>query len=125
MAVRTMHRHPVLFFRTDRSPLDIPLIHLIHETEGFTDMKTTPPEADVVRAVQKHLSDILEARILVSFPQNSALWASGSRSETAGGYEIRRKDWNIIRSVTVPLRKRDWDDKTVYLVRVKLRATLM
>ena len=85
-------------------------------------MKTTPPEADVVRAVQKHLPDALEARILVSFPQKSAWYPSGSRSDTAGGYEIRRKDWKSVRSVTAPLRKQDWDAQTVYLVRIKLYA---
>jgi hypothetical protein len=81
-------------------------------------MKTTPPEADVVRAVRKHLPDVLEARILVSSPQ-----MSGSRSEPTGGYEIRRKDWRSVRSAAVPLRKQDWDAKTVYLVRIKPYAT--
>ena len=85
-------------------------------------MKTAPPEADVVRAVQKHLPHVLEARILVSSPQKSAWYASGSRSETAGGYEIRRKDWQSVRSVTAPLQERDWDAKTVYLVCVKIYA---
>lgn len=88
-------------------------------------MKTTPSEADVVRAIQKHLPHVLEARILVSSPQRSAWSASGPRSETAGGYEIRRKDWRTVRSVTAPLRKLDWDAKTVHLVRVKPRAALM
>jgi len=87
-------------------------------------MKTTPPEADIVRAVQQHLPDVLEARILVSSPQKSASCASGSRSDTSGGYEIRRKDWKSIRSVTAPLKKRDWDAMTVYLVRVELYTTL-
>jgi len=86
-------------------------------------MKMTPPEADVVRAVRKHLLDVLETRILVSSPQRPARHISGSRSETTGGYEIRRKDWRSVRSVAVPLRKLDWDAKTVYLVRIKLYAT--
>lgn len=96
----------------------------MRECEGFTDMKPTPPEADVVRAVQKHLSGVLEARILVSSPQKSARYSSGFRPETTGGYEIRRKDWNSVRSITASLRKHDWDAKTVYLVRVKLSITL-
>ena len=125
MAVRTTRRSPTLFFGTDPSSLDVPLIHLIRETEGFADMKMTPPEADVVRAVQKHLPDILEARILVSSPRKSAWCAPGSRPETTGGYEIRRKDWQTVRLVTPPLRKRDWDAKTVYLVRVRLHIALM
>ena len=86
-------------------------------------MKTTPLEADVVRAVQKHLPDVLEARILVSSPQKSVWCTSGSRPETTGGYEIRRKDWRSVRSTTVPLRKQDWDAKIVYLVRIKFHAT--
>jgi len=86
-------------------------------------MKTIPPEADIVRAVQQHLPGVLEARILVSSPQKSVCCASGSRSDTSGGYEIRRKDWKSIRSVTAPLKKRDWDAKAVYLVRVGLYFT--
>ena len=108
------------FSRTDRNSLDVPLVPLIRESECFTDIKTTSPEADVVRAIQNHLSDVLEARILVSSPQNSAWRSSGSRSDTAGGYEIRRKDWESVRSITAPLRKQDWDARTVYLVSVKL-----
>lgn len=94
------------------------LIRLIREFDGFTDMETTPSEADVVRAVQTHLSNVLEARILVSSPQKSVWHSPGSRSDVAGGYEIRRKDWQSLRSVTVPLKKSDWDVKTVYLVRI-------
>ena len=101
----------------------MPLVRLIRESECFMDVKTTPPEADVVRAIQKHLADVLEARILVSSPQNSAWHSSGSRSDVAGGYEIRRKDWKSVRSITAPLRKQDWDARTVYLVRVKLSST--
>ncbi|KAF9651930.1 hypothetical protein BDM02DRAFT_3110066 [Thelephora ganbajun] len=91
----------------------VPLVRLIHESEGFTDMKTTPPEADVVRAIQKHLPDVLEARILVSPPQKFAWYPSGSRSDTTGGFEVRRKDSKTLRSES--LRKQDWDAKTVYL----------
>ena len=104
---------------TDRRSLDVPLARIIYESEGFADTKTTPSEVDVVRAIQKHLSDVLEARILVSSPQKPAWYASGSRSETTGGYEIRRKDWRNVRSVTAPLRKGDWDAKAVYMVRIK------
>ena len=86
-------------------------------------MKTMISEADVVRAIQMHLSDVLEARILVSSPQKSVWYASCSRSEPTGGYEIRRKDWRFVRSAAAPLRKQDWDAKTVYLVRIKLYAT--
>ena len=109
--------------RADRDSLDVPLVPLIRESERFTDIKPAPPEADVVRAIQNHLSDVLEARILVSSPQDPAWRPPGSRSETAGGYEIRRKDWRSIRSITAPLRKQDWDARTVYLVSVKLFTT--
>lgn len=107
----------------DRSSLDVPLVRLIRESEHFTDMKAVPPEMDIVRAVQKYLSDVLEARILVSSPQTPAWSSSGSRSDTTGGYEIRRKDWESVRSIAPPLRKQDWDARAVYLVRVKLSAT--
>jgi len=110
-------------FRTDRSWLDVPLVRLIRESEGFADMKTAPPEADVVRAVQMHLPDVLWVQILVSSSQKSVWYASSSRSEAAGGYEIRRKDWRSALSLAaVPLRKQDWDAKTMYLVRIKLYA---
>ena len=107
----------------DRSSLDVSLVHLIRESEHFADMKTTPSEVDIIRAVQKHLPDVLEARILFSSPQNPAWSSSGSRSDTAGGYEIRRKDWKSVRSVAPPLRKQDWDTRAVYLVCVRLPAT--
>lgn len=124
MAVRTKHKLSNIHTPgTDCSSLDVPLVRLIRESEHFADMKTPPPEADVARAVQNHLSDVLEARILVSSPQNPARYSTGSRPDTAGGYEIRRKDWNSVRSITPPLRKRDWDAKTVYLVRIKLAPT--
>jgi len=86
-------------------------------------MKMVPPEVDVVRAVQKYLSDVLEARILVSSPQTSAWSSSGFRPDTTGGYEIRRKDWKSVRSIAPPVRKQDWDAKAVYLVCVKLSTT--
>jgi hypothetical protein len=105
----------------DHSSPDIPLVHLIRESDGFTDMETTPSEADAVRAVQTYLSNVLEARILVSSPQKSVWHSPGPRSDVTGGYEIRRKDWQSLRSVTTPLRKSDWDVRTVYLVRIKLR----
>lgn len=108
---------------TDRSSLDVPLVRLIRESEHFSDVKTVPAEVDVVRAVQKHLPDVLEARILVSSPQNPAWYSSGSRSDTTGGYEIRRKDWESVRSIAPPLRKQDWDARAVYLVCVQLFST--
>jgi len=107
----------------DRSSLDVPLVRLIRDSEHFADMKVVPPEIDVIRAVQKHLPDVLEARILVTSPQNSAWSSSGPRSDTTGGYEIRRKDWESVRSIAPPLRKQDWDARAVYLVRVKLSTT--
>lgn len=88
-------------------------------------MKTIPPEVEIVRAIQKHLPDVIEARILVSSPQKSVWHTSGPRPETTGGYEIRRKDWQSVRSVTAPLGKRDWDARTVYLVRVKPRVFVL
>ena len=115
---------PALIFRADRGLPDVSLVRLIRESEGFADMKTTPSEVDIIRAIRQHLPDVLEARILVSSPQNSDWYASGSRSETTGGYEIRRKDWRSVRSLAVPLRKQDWDAKTVYLVRIRLYDTL-
>jgi len=87
MTVRKITGFRTLTFRTDRSwPgwFDSP-----ENPRVFVDMKATPPEADVIQAVQKHLPDTLEAQILVSSPQRSVWYASGSRS---GGYEIRRKD---------------------------------
>jgi len=113
----------MLASRADRSSLDVSLVRLIRESEHFADMKTIPPEVDVIRAVQKHLPDVLEARILISSPQNPAWSSSGSRSDTTGGYEIRRKDWKSVRSIAPPLRKQDWDARVVYLVRVKLSTT--
>ena len=103
--------------------LDVPLVRLIRESEHFAEIKMMPSEVDVVRAVQKHLPDILEARILVSSPQNPAWYPSGSRSDTTGGYEIRRKDWKSVHSIAPPLRKQDWDARAVYLVCVKLSTT--
>lgn len=82
-------------------------------------MKAIPPEVEVIRAIQAHLPDVLEVRILVSSPPKSVWRTSGLRPETTGGYEIRRKDWQSVRSVTGRLGKRDWDAKTVYLVRVE------
>lgn len=79
----------------------------------------TPSEADVVRAVQKHLPNVLEARILVSSPQKSVWHSPGSRSDVTGGYEVRRKDWESLRSVTASIRKSDSDANTVYLVRAQ------
>lgn len=96
----------------------------MRESDGFTDMEVMPPEVDVARAVQKHLSNALEVRILVSSPQMS-VWQSGSRSDAAGGYEICRKDWQSVRSATAPLRKQDWDVKTVYLVCISRPSTQM
>ena len=89
----------------------------MRESDSFTDMEVMPPEVVVARAVQKHLLNALEVRILVSSPQLSG-WQSGSRPDAAGGYEIRRKDWQSVRSATAPLRKQDWDVKTVYLVSI-------
>jgi hypothetical protein len=114
---------PMAISGTDRSSLDIPLVRLIRESESFKDLRTTPPEADVVRAVQKHLSNVLEARILVSSPQKSAWNSPGTRSGETGGYEIRRKDWQSLRLITGSLPKQGWDAETVYLVRFKLSAT--
>jgi hypothetical protein len=81
-------------------------------------MKAIPSEVDVVRAIQKHLPNTIEARILVSSPQNPVWCSHGSRSDATGAYEIRRKDWQSHRSVTAPMLKQDWDAKTLYLVRI-------
>ena len=83
-------------------------------------METTPSEADIARAVQVHLPNVFEVRILVSPPQKSVWHSPSSRSDVSGGYEIRRKDWQSLRSVTAPIRKSNWDDKTVYFVRIAL-----
>ena len=107
---------------TDRSSQDVPLVRLIRESEGFTEMKPTPLESDIIRAVQKYLPNVLEARIFVSSPQKSVWHSLGSRSDTTGGYEIRRKDWQSLRSITAPLKKQDWDANTVYLVRIESSA---
>lgn len=100
----------------------MPLIRLIRESDSFTDVETAPSEADVMRAVQKYLPDVFEARILVSSPKKSVWHSPDSRSDVTGGYEIRRKDWQSLRSAAAPLRKSDWDIKTVYLVRIKPSA---
>jgi hypothetical protein len=92
----------------------------MRESEGFAEMRATPPEADVVRAVQIHLPNLLEARIFVSSPQKSVWDPLGPRSDTTGGYEIRRKDWQSVHSIKTPIQRQNWNAKTVYLVRINL-----
>lgn len=77
MTVRKIAGFRTLTFRTYRSwPgwFDSP-----ENPRVFVDMKATPPEVDVIQAVQKHLPDTLEAQILISSPQRSVWYAPGPR----------------------------------------------
>lgn len=63
---------------------------------------------------------MFETRILVSEPSKSDWRAqtSYSKKEVAvGGYEIRRRDWQTFGDKMARHNKREWDSKTVYVVR--------
>jgi hypothetical protein len=74
-----------------------------------------------VKAVRTHLGEYFETRILVSAPLRSEWHAQGSsylkKEDAVGGYEIRRKDWGRLAEKIASHNKRDWDAKTLYVVR--------
>lgn len=83
-------------------------------------MDTRPPEAMLVKAIRTHASDTFEVRMMMASPSR-AIWhgkEGAAQSSSAGGFEVRLKDWEEVLRRAGDRTRGTWDTLTVYVVRV-------
>ena len=89
----------------------IPLSQLLRHSPVLSLAGLGPTEeTNVGKAIRLHASDILDVRMLVS----DLSWSRSKQEEHSGLYEIRRRDWEIMR--TQALTRNDWEARTIYMV---------
>jgi hypothetical protein len=93
----------------------IPLSYLLESSKILVPLQLQDSQTLIVKALRSCASDVVDVRLLVTEPgPSSSTWArSRDKSKSAGGYELRRKDW------TRPLgdrTKSQWDEQTIYVV---------
>jgi len=123
-----------LFFTADRAKLNhashsavVPINYLIRRPPFRGSLPAEPSETEVVKALRSYASETLEVRMLGSASFLSVWYGTGktSRKKDVGGYEVRRKDWEILRDHPLrTLRAVQWDERTVYMVSTYLDRIL-
>ena len=119
---RIVEQHPeqckscFIFYLPDNTNLIvilqvIPLSQLLRHSPVLSLAGLGPTEeTNIGKAIRSHANDILDVRILVSDPS----WGRSKREEHSGLYEIRRRDWEIMRMQA--LTRNDWEARTIYMV---------
>ena len=90
------------------------------------DTGEQPSETEVIKALRAHVSHTLEVPMRLPSSafsaQSSSVWygtGKTSRKKDVGGYEVRRRDWLMLRDLPSRGWTCDrWDDMTAYMVRL-------
>jgi hypothetical protein len=104
-------------------PTDISLNYLLSHSSYLWPLKrfVGASQTPLVKALRQYAPEVFELQLIVAAPQpwfNRAGAASSSTPTGAGGYEIRRTDPS-----PSALTKKDWDERTVYIVRTMCLLT--
>ena len=93
---------------------DVPLSYIIRTSSMFCSLKAgqVPPESFLLKCIKS--SSLLERRMIVSSVNNGS-WTEMS-DDIQGGYEIRRKDWEVIKSRLHKYTSFHWSHRTIYVV---------
>ncbi|KAI6024503.1 hypothetical protein EDC04DRAFT_2573964 [Pisolithus marmoratus] len=96
----------------------VPINYLIRRPPFRGFLSVEPSEVEVVKALRTYANETLEVRMLVSAPSSSVWYGTGktSRKKDVGGYEVRRRDWEML--LDHPLRNlspEQWDERTLYM----------
>ena len=106
---------PLLFYseKLDWFYKVIPLSYLLDSSKFVAPLRLQGSQTLIVKALRSYASDVVDVRLLVSEPSSSSWFGNSS----AGGYEIRRKDWaDNAPGCFGELSKVDWEKQTIYVV---------
>ena len=93
----------------------IHLSYLLRHSSILSGLHPESSEVSIAKALRSCAQDLFEVRIIVTEP--SRPYRKKREPAFIGSYELRRKDWSNTRSsASRYYSKRDWEDRTVYLV---------
>ncbi|THH14124.1 hypothetical protein EW146_g6169 [Bondarzewia mesenterica] len=75
---------------------------------GFTQ---SPSEMTVVKALRQHSNDIFDIQMIMMNTSHSTRYASG----TAGGFQVRRRDWHSVVQQFHAFNRNYWQSRTIYI----------
>ncbi|KAI0071825.1 hypothetical protein K474DRAFT_491243 [Panus rudis PR-1116 ss-1] len=82
----------------------------------FASLPSTPSEAMVAKALRAHAEDGFDVRLLMSNPSRAIWYGKGpATNSSAGGYEIRTKDWQAVLERARNSSRHDWESQTIYM----------
>ncbi|OBZ70321.1 hypothetical protein A0H81_09605 [Grifola frondosa] len=87
----------------------------------LSSLSSRPLETVLAKSIRGHASDILEVRMRVTSPSRSVWYGKHKMEDEAGGYEIRRKDWEAALETCRNFTRQDWELRTVYMENIPLQ----
>ncbi|KAF9458488.1 hypothetical protein BDZ94DRAFT_1270562 [Collybia nuda] len=96
----------------------IPLTSLLRTSKILAPLHLWSLETAIAKAIRFHAATSLEIRLRVSEPSTSAWTKAGDSAAEVGGYEIRRKDWEITRE---HLSRGQWEERSIYLENIPVQ----
>lgn len=91
----------------------IPLSYLLSSSKILAPLQLQDSQTLIVKALRSCASDVIDVRLVLSEPSSFTRFGSRGSSKSAGGYELRRKDWTSAQFGESS--QADWDDQTIYV----------
>ncbi|TCD61397.1 hypothetical protein EIP91_008518 [Steccherinum ochraceum] len=100
----------------------IPLMHIVKHSSYLSSITPPPSEAILVKALRACASELFDLRVLFSEPSR-AMWygRTSGANDSAGGYEIRLKDWEGASHQARNSNREEWESKTFYMENIPLQ----
>jgi hypothetical protein len=95
----------------------LPISFLLDNSSIFAGLDTHPPESIIAQATKD--STMFEIRIALVQPDDNS-WRTETRrireESSAGGYEVRRRDWSSLKERIRKYTSFHWQEKSIYVV---------
>ncbi|PCH40760.1 hypothetical protein WOLCODRAFT_71275 [Wolfiporia cocos MD-104 SS10] len=96
----------------------IPLRYLLRHSPALSTLSPTPPESVIAKAIRSHANAHLEVRMRVVDPAQPGASAYGGHTASAGGFDVRRREWKAALHRARNGNRQEWEERTVYVENV-------